>query len=79
MELVFVADDDAQLVESTLLFVELHAKGSNVHLAVVPIRIEFLLEDLACLDIERAPTSLEMLKDLDGGGVAIGSIDVLEL
>ena len=50
-----------------------------MHFAAVPVCVEFLLEDLASLDVERAPTSVEMLEDLKWGGVSVGSIDVLEL
>ena len=62
-----------------MLFVELHTKSCEVRLAAVPIGIELLFEYLASLDIEKAPASIEVLKDLDWLGVAVGSVDVLEL
>ena len=79
LKLIFVADDDSQTVKATLLLVELHAERCEVRLAAVPIGIELLLEDLASLDVERAPSSIEMPEDLDWCGVAVGSVDVLEL
>ena len=72
MELVFVADDDAETVKAMLFFVELHAKGSEMRFAAVPVGVEFLLEDLSCLDIEGAPLRVEMLEDLEWRGVAVG-------
>ena len=79
LKLIFVADDDSQTVKATLLLVELHAERCEVPLAAVPIGIELLLEDLVSLDVERAPSSIEMPEDLDWCGVAVGSVDVLEL
>jgi hypothetical protein len=80
LELVFITDDNNKMVKPTLLLVKLHAKCREVCLAAtVPVGVEFLFEDLARLDVERAPTSIKMLKDLDGGSVAIGSTDMLQL
>ena len=79
LKLIFVADDDSQLVEATLLLVELHAERCEVRVAVVPIGIELFLEDFASLDVEWAPSSIKMLEDLDWCGVSVGSVDVLEL
>jgi hypothetical protein len=57
----------------------LHPKSSDVDITAVPVSVELLLEYLACLDIKWAPACVEMLKDLNWGGVAVGSIEVLEL
>ncbi len=79
LELVLVADDDAKSVETVLVLVKIHAECSEVHVAGVPVHVEFFLQDLPCLDIKWAPSCVEMVKDLDCGCVAVGGVDVLEL
>ena len=58
---------------------ELHAECCEVRFAAVPGCVEFLFEDFASLDHKRAPACVDMVQDLDWGGVAIGGVDVLEL
>ncbi len=50
-----------------------------MHYCAVPISIKFCLELLLGADVKRTPSCVKMLEDLDGGHVAVGSCDVLEL
>jgi hypothetical protein len=79
LELVLIADDDAKSVETVLVLVKFHAKCGEVHVAGIPVHVEFFLQDLSCLDIKWALLCAEMVKDLDCSCVAVGSVDVLEL
>ncbi len=54
-------------------------KSGDVDVTAVPVSVVLILEYLACLDVDWAPTCVKMLKNFNWGGVAVGSIDVLEL
>ncbi len=78
LELVLVADDDAEAVELVLLLVVLHSECCEVGVWV-PVGIELFLEYLFAMDVKGAPACVEVGEDLDGGDVAVSSVDVLEL
>ncbi len=46
---------------------------------VVPLGVVFLLEFLHGVDVKQSPLWVEVFKDLDGGHIAVGGVDVLEL
>jgi hypothetical protein len=68
----------AKAVEPMLLLVELHSECREVGVRI-PVGVELLLEYLFAMDVEGAPVCVEVGEDLDGGDVAVGCADLLEL
>ncbi len=78
LELILIADDNAEAVEPILLLVQLHSKCCEVGVGI-PVGVELLLEYLFAMDVKGAPACVEVGEDLDGGDVAIDCVDLLEL
>ncbi len=79
LEFIFVADEYSKEFETFLLFVKLDSECGDVNFGAIPIRIKFRLELLLGAYIDQTLSCVKMPKDLDGGCVAVGSCDVLEL
>ena len=78
LELVFVQDGDIGAQEGGLVVFKALAKVGDV-LVRVPWRKLGVLELFLGLDVKGTPCCIEMLEDLEGGGVAVGGVAVLEL
>jgi len=56
-----------------------HFKGNMGHDATSDVCVVVLLELFSGVDVKWTLSRVEMVEDLDGDHVAVGSVDVLEL
>jgi len=65
-------------LDANLIVIEAFSEGREVDLTVPLCVVRQALIFLG-VDVERTPLCVQMLEDLDGGCVAVGGVDALEL
>ncbi len=70
LELVLIRDRDVGVDEGLLVILKALAESGKVFVAV-PFCVVRVFQCFLCLDVKRSPTVVEVLQDLEEGGVLV--------